>query len=381
MTAMRIGIDYRAFQYVSRYLGIGTYSANLLDALHAANGHHALVPFAHARSGPNGDAETSFDRLVDQRGFRITGPRSLRRQVVSHRLDLCHVLEILPPFAAAERTVVTVYDLIPLIFPKVYLSWRGLPFRWGLRAYYRFVRKARRIIAISEHTKADLQQILGVPSEQIVVIYPGVSPAFRPLEAPARLAAVMARYGIRSPFMLYVGSCDYRKNVPGLLRAFAAFRTRGQEAYSLVLVGKDIEFKAERLRQQGAALGIAEALHLVGYVPLDDLVALYNAATMFVFPSWYEGFGFPPVEAMACGTPVITSNTSSLREVADGSALLVDPHDDHAVADAMHRLALDRGLRETLRRRGPARAQHFQWAQAAQRILAVYEQCGARARA
>ena len=377
---MRIGVDCRAFQYQSRFLGIGRYSRDLLQALRGTLGPHELIPFAHPVP-PAGEAEDASLTWVDRDGFRVTTPQSLGAQMARHRLDLHHVLEFLPPYAVPERAVVTVYDLIPLIFPKVYLAWswrRGWQARRNLSAYYRFVRSAHRIIAISHHTKQDLQRLLGIPAARIVVIYPGINPVFRPLADDAARRAVLARYGLRAPFVLYVGSCDYRKNVPRLLRAFAAARARGLADWSLVLVGLGVEHRRAALERLGTALGLGASLRLLGYVPLDHLAALYNAAAMLVFPSLYEGFGFPPLEAMACGTPVITSNTSSLREVAADGAWLVDPSEDEALAEAIRRLALDRGLRETVARRGLAQARRFQWARAAQETMALYEQASSR---
>jgi len=346
---MRIGIDCRALHNTSRYLGIGMYTLNFVQALSQANGHHQLIPF---------------------------GGNSFLRQRRKYRMDLCHVLEFLPPFPEVGRAVVTVYDLIPLIFPKIYLRWRSVRTRWNLRSYFRFLKKVRQIIAISHHTKADLTRLLEIPEERIRVIYPGVSSVFRPCDNRQTLPSVLARYGIQPPFVLYVGSCDYRKNIPGLMRAFARFRVGKFREFRLVLAGYLTKANRKALQQQGAALGLGHSLHLLGYVPLEDLVALYNAAMMLVFPSFYEGFGFPVLEAMACGTPVIASSTASLPEVTDGSALLVNPYDNDSVVDGMQQMAGDRSLRETLVQKGLVRAQQFTWARAAQETFALYEEIG-----
>lgn len=373
---MRIAIDCRAFQHPSRYLGIGTYSSNLIQALTQVNGHHELIPFAHVSKGSIDDKGSPYERLVDRNGFRVTGERSFLTQLANHRVDLCHVLEFVPPFATTDRTVVTVHDLIPLIFPKVYLPWHRFRTRFNFRNYYRFLKGVLQIVAVSQHTKADLIRLLGIPSNRIVVIYHGVSPAFRPCPDSQKLTSVLTRYRLRSPFVLYVGSCDYRKNIPGLLKAFARSQARLSGKLSLVLAGRETELKPAWLLTLARKLGITNALHLVGYVSQEDLVALYNAASMLVFPSFYEGFGFPPLEAMACGTPVIASKTSSLAEVTDSCALLVNPYDEEELAEAMHRMILDRGLRETLIAKGLVRARQFSWTRAAQETLRVYEQIG-----
>ncbi|MBI3318883.1 MAG: glycosyltransferase family 4 protein [Candidatus Omnitrophica bacterium] len=349
---MRIGIDCRAFQHPSRYQGIGTYSSNLIQALGEVNVCHEMIPF------------TYFNK------------QSLSRQLNAHRLDLCHILEFIPPFAPADRAVVTVYDLIPLIFPEVYLPWRKLRSCWYFRTYYQFLRKARQIVAISHQTRVDLIRLLEIPSSRIAVVYPGIGPAFRPLDDREKVTEVVGRHRIRTPFFLYVGSCDYRKNIQRLLAAFAEFRRDLRREFHLVLVGKDVERKRRWLRQLGDALGLGPFLRLIGYLPLEDLVALYNAASGFVYPSLYEGFGFPPLEAMACGTPVVTSNGSSLREVAEGCALLVDPRDTGALAEAMRRLVLDDGLRRRLVGKGMDNASRFTWPRAAREMVSLYEQIG-----
>ncbi len=376
-SSMRIGIDCRALQNFSRYLGIGTYSANLTRALAQANGHHQMIPFGFSpRRSRLKRIDPSLPYPIDRQGFFITGRRSLLRQLKAHRVDLCHLLEFTPPFAAADRTVATVYDLIPLIFPKVYLPWRRVRSGWNLRSYYRFLKRVQQIVAISEHTRMDLIQILGIPKERITVIYPGLSPVFRPLEDDQKISGVLARYDIQHPYVLYVGSCDWRKNITGLLSAFSQFRRHGFEDFQLVLVGKDAPLKQGQLHLQASVLGLSESLRLTGFVSEEELVALYNAATLLVYPSFYEGFGFPPLEAMACGTPVVTSANSSLKEVADGCALLVNPHRDEELVEGMCRLAEDQGLRETLIRRGLARARQFTWDRAAGETLSLYERLG-----
>ena len=373
---MRIAIDCRAFQQLSRYLGIGAYTSNLIQALAQANGRHQFIPFAQIAKREVEPVDSPFGRRGDP-GFRIAGKYSFLNQLTAHRVDLCHMLEFAPPFAPAHRAVVTVYDLIPLIFPDIYLPWYRVRNRWNFRAYYRFLKEARQIVAISHRTKADLIRFLGIPRDRIRVIYPGINPAFRPLSHSWEIQPVLRQYGIPSPYILYVGSCDYRKNIGGLMRAFARFREGEFGEFRLVLVGKGTELNRESLREYGEGLGLGRYLHLAGYLPLRQLVALYNGAAMLVYPSFYEGFGFPPLEAMACGIPVVTSRNSALSEVTGGSALLVDPYNENELAEAMRRMALDHGLRKTLIQKGLAHVWRFGWSRTAQETLQVYDQIGA----
>lgn len=375
---MRIGIDLRALQCPSRFMGIGTYTRHLLGSLHQAKGSHSLIPFAQIDPIHSNGKNPFLQQELSQGGFWIDGLGSFQRQWARHRLDLCHILEILPTIAVTDRTVVTAYDLIPLIFPKVYLAWHRIH-NWNLRSYFRSLKKAGKIIAISQQTRQDLIRLLRIPEDRIAVIYPGIAPTFRPLSDPALLQSVRARYRLEDRYILYVGSCDWRKNLPGLLKSFSRFcRQGGPKDVQLVLAGRVSESRGKRLRRQAAALGIAHRLRLLGYVPEKDLVTLYSAASMLVYPSLYEGFGFPPLEAMACGTPVICSRNSSLKEVADGSALSVNPLDIEALTEGMRRLTLDQDLRRTLIEKGLAQARRFSWEETARQTIALYERIGAR---
>ncbi|MBI4314139.1 MAG: glycosyltransferase family 4 protein [Candidatus Omnitrophica bacterium] len=378
---MRIGIDCRALQNTSRTMGIGTYSRNLIRALQANDGSHHWIPFGFdrrpclpaGRPASPGGLDPLFEQWIDRDGFRVTHAQSLRSGLQHRKIDLCHLLEFGPPFATAGRTIATAYDLIPLIFQKIYMRWRYPRARWNIERHYRFLGQVRHIVATSEYTRMDLVRILRIPEEKITVIYPGLHPVFRPSEDRRGIDAVLARHEIRRPFVLYVGSCDWRKNITGLLSAFARFRRDGFKNFQLVLAGAQAQFWKGKLSQQAASLGIDGALRLTGFVSEEDLVALYNAASMLVYPSFYEGFGFPPLEAMACGTPVVTSNNSSLKEVAADGAALVDPSDTRAIVEAMRRIVLDASFSQALIQRGMAQARRFCWHGTARQTLHLYE--------
>jgi glycosyltransferase involved in cell wall biosynthesis len=280
-------------------------------------------------------------------------------------VDLFHATEHLLPRFSSVRTVFTLHDLIFLFHPETHKPLN----RWFLTLMMpRFLRAADAVIAVSECTKRDAVRFYGIPEEKITVIYEGVNPRFRPA-SPETIAAVRARYGLPEHFILYVGTIEPRKNLTALLEAF--HHLLATHDLRLVIVGKKgwlYEGFFRRLRE----LGLEDRVIFTGYVPDEDLPAIYSAADLFVFPSLYEGFGLPVLEAMACGTPVICSNTSSLPEVAGDAALLVDPTDVRALAGAMERALTDEHLRSELMAKGLERARWFTWEKAAAKTLEVY---------
>ena len=309
-----------------------------------------------------------------------------------------HVLPLGAPLRRRTQTVVTIHDLGYLRFPEAHTRAHRLYLRlstlWSARA-------ATRLIAISSATRDDLVRLARVPAAKIAVVHHGLSERFRPVEDPAAIAAVLERYGLRdtqtrrhgdteAPFayFLYVGTVQPRKNLARLIESFAQLRTEGRglrtegfragdsvlspqsTALQLVIAGKR-GWLTESIERRAAELGIADRVRFTGYVADEDLPALLSGALAFVFPSLYEGFGMPVLEAMACGAPVLASNTSSLPEVAGDAALLVDPTDTAALAGGLARLAGDAGLRAELRARGLARAAEFTWDRCAVETLAV----------
>ncbi|MCS7287390.1 MAG: glycosyltransferase family 1 protein [Anaerolineae bacterium] len=280
-------------------------------------------------------------------------------------VDLFHATEHLLPRFSRIKTVFTLHDLIFLFHPETHKPMN----RWFLTLMMpRFLRAADAVITVSECTKKDAMRFYNIPEEKITVIYEGVSPRFHPVSSEI-VGAVRLKYGLPERFILYVGTIEPRKNLIALLEALHYLLTTYH--LQLVIVGKKgwlYEGFFRRLRE----LGLEERVHFTGYVPDEDLPALYSAADLFVFPSLYEGFGLPVLEAMACGVPVICSNTSSLPEVAGDAALLVDPTDVQALAKAIERALTDETLRAMLRAKGLERARMFTWEKTAQKTLEVY---------
>jgi glycosyltransferase involved in cell wall biosynthesis len=274
--------------------------------------------------------------------------------------------------------VVTVHDLGYLYYPQAHTLTQNLYLRWSTRYN---ARSAARVLADSEATRQDLVRHYQIPPEKIVVIYPGRDGTLAPVSDEAIQAAVRARFGIDGPYLLYVGTLHPRKNLVRLVQAFALLlRSSSSQVepqgtipnLQLVLAGQK-GWLYEEIFAQVQKLDLTDRVVLTGYVPDTDLPALLSGATGFVFPSLYEGFGFPVLEAMACGTPVVCSNVSSLPEVAGDAALLVDPLDTDALAAAIERVVTDGGLRRNLVERGFAQAERFSWRRCAQKTMRALE--------
>ncbi len=287
---------------------------------------------------------------------------------------LYHATEHLLPYLH-RPAVLTVHDLIFERYPEYHTARNRLFLRAALP---RFVQAAQRVIAVSEQTKRDLVELYGTPPEKIDVVYEGIDPVFAPA-APAVVAQVSRQYspnadGIGArPYLLMVGTLEPRKNHLTAMRALARLKAQGFPHRLLIAGGEGWLF--DEIRAQVAELGLEEDVTFAGHVPFGDLVALYSGADCLLMPSLYEGFGFPVLEAMACGAPVICSNTSSLPEVAGDAALTLSPTDDEIWAAAIQRVLGDPSLSTTLRERGLRWARQFTWQRCAAETLAVYRSC------
>ncbi|MFH1085854.1 MAG: glycosyltransferase family 1 protein [Chloroflexota bacterium] len=298
-------------------------------------------------------------------------------EVARHPPDVLFVPAHVLPLVHPRRSVATVHDLGYLRHPAAHT----LAGRWYLAWATRFnARTAARVIVDSQATRSDLEQLYQVAPEKLVVAYPAGTEGFAPVSDPAARADVQARYGAGASYFLYVGTLQPRKNLLALIEAYARLRAAGHLGpdVRLVLAGK-AGWLAEGIIARARAADVRDAVALPGYVAERDLPALLSGALAFVMPSWYEGFGLPVLEAMACGAPVIASDVSSLPEVAGGAALLVDPRNVDALAEAMLRAYRDPALRAELAARGLERARHFTWEACARTVLAALEQVGAGA--
>jgi glycosyltransferase involved in cell wall biosynthesis len=275
-----------------------------------------------------------------------------------------HVMPLVCPLPAA----VTVHDLGYLHYPEAHRPLDRWYLDWTTR---RHARLAARVIADSQATRADLMRYYGADPGRIAVVYPGRDEALGRVNDPAAIAAVKARYGVSGAYLLYLGTLQPRKNLVRLVEAFARLPSPAS-GYQLVLAGKRGWLYDDLFARVGS-LGLSDRVLFPGYVADEDKAALISGATALVYPSLYEGFGLPVLEAMACGTPVLTSNVSSLPEVAGDAALLIDPLEVDAIAAGMAHLTADADLRRSLVAKGYAQVRKFSWADAARQVLQVLE--------
>jgi glycosyltransferase involved in cell wall biosynthesis len=344
-----------------RAAGISRASANLVEALARVDVPERFVAFV----GPHGQglALGRPTRLPTQR----PPVRILWEQLVApleaRRLDLFHGLAYALPLVLPCPGVVTVHDLSFVRYPELFNRSNRLYLDVATRIA---TRQARRVIAVSESTRRELVELFGVPPARIVAIPNGVEPSFRPLPASEVEAFRRAR-GLPERFILHLGTLEPRKNIGLLVRAFA--RLGGD--HKLVLAGGK-GWLYDAIFAEVRALGLEERVLFPGFIPFEEQPLWYNAAAALAYPSLYEGFGLPPLESMACGTPVVCANTSSLPEVVADAGLLVDPRDDAGLAEALGRLTEDASLRERLREAGLARARLFSWDDVARRTVDVY---------
>ena len=374
---MRIGLDGKILTL--RAGGTGRYAINLTRAMLAeAAAHRPDLEFV-VLTGP----QTSREVMEELRGrceVRFLGakssvirsltlvPAALRRLGVDIFHGMDHVG--IPLVGRSCKYVVTVHDVIPLILPETFTPRHRLVVRMALA---RVRRKADLVVVPSHAVKRDVVRRVGLPEDRVVVTPEGCEPRFRPVRSAAALRDVAARYGLPARYVLAVGTLEPRKNLTTLLEAFARLRRDGEVHADLRLVLAGARgWLDEPIFATVRSLGLDDAVRFTGFVDDDDLPAVYSGAALFVFPSLHEGFGLPLLEAMACGVPVVTSNVSSLPEVAGDAATLVDPRDGRGLAAAIARLLRDEALHDRLREAGIARARQFSWAATARRTLDAY---------
>lgn len=365
---MRIGIDARMLAY--RRGGISSYIRHLLPALASIDAGNDYWILRHRRDRTRREAGPNFRRATVWTPCHHRLERwALGAEVLRLRLDLLHSPDFIPPAFGARSFVITVHDLNFLYYPQFQTA--------ESRRYYNdqiswAVARADHILADSEATRTDLMRLLNVPPQKVTTVYLGVDPDFRPLPSD-RVREVLARYGLVPGYLLFVGTLEPRKNLPGLLTAYRILRSREAIREPLVVVGSRGWLYGEIFARL-EALGLEGAVCFLENVPDEDLPALYNGAALLAMPSFYEGFGLPALEAMACGTPVVLSNRGSLPEIAGGAAVVVNPDSPEDIAAGIAQVLEDPALRETLRARGLARAAQFTWEETARRTLQIYLQ-------
>lgn len=382
---MRIGLDVSLVP--GERVGVGQYAYQLARALARVDhvNSYVLYPVFYYIVHPEYHRAllpTAANMRVAHRRLPSGLVRFLWRQDRSERfkeyllgaVDVVHSTTYCAPRfrARRRRLVVTIHDCTFVTHPQFHLS---ANVEHCLRGTRLAIERADALIAVSESTRRDLIERMGAPADRIVVTPEAADPAFTRVKDPERLDAVRRRYDLPERFVLFLGAKEPRKNLPRLIEAFAALPPALRREFQLVVAGAQ-GWLNDSVHEQVHKLRLGPSVRFPGYVDQDDVAALYSLATVFAYPSLVEGFGLPVLEAMACGTPVLTSSVSSLPEVAGDAALLVPPTDVDAIAEGLARLLQDSALRADLAERGGRRAARFSWERCARETLAVYTAVG-----
>jgi len=291
-------------------------------------------------------------------------------KLLKSKINVYHGPNYVLPVLTRAGKVLTIYDMTLFDSSKWYKPISRLRVQKLIKLS---TKKANKIIAGSKNTKQDIIKILKLPCDKIKVIYIGIDDIYSPIADKYKLGNIKNKYKIDSKFILHVGSLQARKNIPRLIEAYSKLPVELLEKYQLVIAGKR-SWKVEKIFAKVKQLKLEDRVVFTGFVADDDLPLLMNAAALLAFPSLYEGFGIPPLEAMACGTPVVASNTSSIPEVVGDAALLFDPYNVEEITEAMYRVLTDEQLRDKLRQRGIERVKQFSWENAARETLQVYKE-------
>ncbi|HEY2016067.1 MAG TPA: glycosyltransferase family 1 protein [Bryobacteraceae bacterium] len=365
---MRFAVDAHA---IGRHLtGNEVYVRSLLNALAAEDRDCEFVAYVSADDACRFIPARIRTRRVATNPFLRLG-FDLAMKVREDRPDVLHV-QYTAPIGCRVPVVVSVHDVSFLEHPEYFTRDRAWQLQWTVR---RTVERAARVLTGSEFSRSSILKVYGNLEEDKVVVVPNAAASeFRPISREAAATNVREQFSIAAPFILSVGDIQPRKNQIGLIRAFAQLvKAHPQLKQNLVLAGKETWF-ADRVHQAAKESGIADRIQFVGFVSDSDLLQLYNACDLFVFPSFYEGFGLPALEAMACGRAVVCSNTSALPEVVDGAALLFDPYAIDEIVRAIADILLDSELKARMERLGLQRAAHFSWQKTAERTLEVFHE-------
>ena len=369
---MRVGIDARLVYYSQA--GIGQYILHLVEGLAEVDHENDYVLLQSRKDDTTILEKSNFRRVSLWTPSHHRLERySLNVELMRLGLDVLHSPDFIPPHRPACKSVITVHDLAFLLYPH-FLTKESA-------RYYGHIDQAVRwtdhIISVSESTKRDTIQHLGVPEEKITVVHEAASSIFQPLDGAEAKEQVRNRFGVDGPYILFVSTIEPRKNVPSLLRALYQLVTCYKEDVRLVLAGGR-GWLFEDAFAVVDELELDDRVHFVGRVTSEDLLYLYNAAEMLAHPAFYEGFGLPPLEAMACGLPVVASNVASLPEVVGDAGQLIDPHDVDELTVSMWRVLNDSELREQMREKGLRQAGRFSWERAARETMEIYRKANAR---
>jgi glycosyltransferase involved in cell wall biosynthesis len=369
---MRVGI---ITDYVDEKAGgFRTYIKELVNCLKYIDHSTEYILIHHTKVDDdiykeNEDIVVPFKYRILRRELRkvFTLPIMLEK----YGFDLIHETGHFGPFfiGAKFKKVLTVHDIAVLKYPETRKMEHIIKWRF---AFPLILKNTDKIIAVSKNTKMDLIRYFNIPQEKIKVVYNGVSKRMKVIDEADILNRIRDKYNLPQKFILCVSTLEPRKNIPMLIKAYYRLKKSRYLTHKLILVGSK-GWKYSNIFEAIKQLNLGRDVIFTGYVPDEDLPAIYNMADLFVYPSLYEGFGLPPLEAMACGTPVITSNTSSLPEVIGDAGIMIDPYYCDALTKAIYEVLTNEGLREDMTKKGFERARSFTWINTAKETLKVYE--------
>ena len=362
-----IGIDARKIQD----FGIGTYVRNLVRSLATIDSENRYVLLAKPADKESlRDLPANFQVATESSPvYSLRELATLSWHLYRRKLDLYHSTHYVLPAWVQSKVVVTIHDIIHLLYPEFLPS--NLAFLYAQRMIRRSLNRGDRILAVSQNTRSDLMHHFDVDGRKIQVVHNGVEDVFRHPLPPEDLARWLRDLGVSQPYILFVGNPKPHKNLDNLVKAYARARRLAQFDAPLICVGHR-DGSEYKIRQRAEYLGVGDRVRLLGHVAQEALPAIYQGATLFLYPTLYEGFGLPVIEAMASGIAVITSNTSALKEIAEGYAHLVDPLDIDGMAKAIARCMGDSEHRASLAKLGLRRAEDFRWDRTAKKTLEIY---------
>lgn len=374
---MRIGIDIRSLQNDSRNRGIGTYARYLVKNILSLDKDNEYIFFAFAnRPLPPILSDYNLRKVkikrvtsLRKRFVWLTGQALLPQAIAKEKLDIFHSLEHIVAVFSQAKKVITVHDFINREF-EVYKKRND----WLRKLYFYLIdetmKRADKIVAISEYTKRKIVELLKVEDDKIKVIYEAADKIFHPLSDQKYFSALRVKYNIHRDFLLYVGAIDHHKNIDGLIKAFSRIKFKD---INLVLVGVECDVKYTKLIHKLIQDNrLSDKVCILGHIPQEDLVGLYNMAQAVISVSFYEGFGLPVLEAMACARAVIASGNTSMKEIINDAGILVDPYNNEEITYAIDKLLGNPGLRNDLSQKALKRSLDFSWEKAAKDTIAVY---------
>ena len=372
---MTIGIEAQRLFRRKKH-GMEIVAQEIVRQLQQMDNHNQYVLFARKEDGNDNCIQPSPNLSIEQlsaKSFPTWEQIGLPKAAKKNKVQLLHCTANTAPLFCRIPMVITIHDVIYLES----VNFSGSSYQNFGNLYRRFIvprvaRKAKMIITVSEYEKKNIALRLQIAEDRIQVVYNGVNPQFRPLDDPAKFNELRSKHQLPEKFLLHFGNTAPRKNTIGVLKAHNLYTEKNPDALPLVITSSRVEF-IQQLLTEIKAPGLMNNIRIVDYLVAEDLPYLYNMAEIFLYPSYKEGFGMPLAEAMACGTPVITSNTSAMPEVAGGAASLVDPANPDEIYQAIQRLLTDRDMYNEKKQQGFVNARRFSWKNAAEKTLAIYD--------